>query len=1118
MYEKSYTIESPGTAGSARFWIRTFSLVALATGLFSPEKVAAYDVCSDGGHCTHEEMVAYGHEVYMNNGGDPILGESLSSSQAQNGAGHEDGVDHIYGWHRVDFGAFSLVTVTHFWDADLGPDVQSSLGALDDLGGPFPNSWQKAKQYWAMALGEYANGNHTRAYHYLGHVAHHIGDNTIPTHVHVNAHDPASGDDSFEDWMSGGTDFPTQPGFDVPGSDLSEDEELELSQPIGRYTPRAGGHDPLKYIDLDVDILEVPGIETPLDKLYWLLYTTNQIADFFPSDRAEGDSIDPEGWVEQELDNLELLVSPRLTSEDLADNDCVDPDFICIPGAPGDYDNNLVDQDLGIIREYSYLRGIRAIAALFKLFEQTVNTQPIVAVVIERVRELEGCNSVLEDCDFYAAITIGDHRAVNEGDRFLNLGSDNATDIQPDWAWGQVVDMSGTLPINIAILDEDTGTDDLVNITNAKPDLSQCDGFGDIECVVEAMLAARTLSLNLNLAKCFSGESGAITGRSLTGGSRCGQTLSSNATGNEDDDAQGIAKVWFKVLAIEPNGPPVADAGGPYDVNEGTEIVFDASASTDPDGDPLEYRWDFQNDGQWDTDWSTSPTAFQTWNDDWTGSVVVEVRDTWDASSTDVASVTVRNVPPILEVREGFTANEGASVSLGSTQFSDPGTLDTHTATIDWGDGTALEAGNVNEAGGAGTVSGSHVYADNGIYTVEVCVTDDDEATTCDTFQIEVLNTPPIVSPGPDLQINESDFVSLPPSLFNDLGTLDTHTAVIDWGDSTVESGVVSESPFGPPGSTSGADGSVSGTHQFGDDGVYTVLVSVTDDDGDTGIGSFMVTVINVDPTMVLDKSTQTDFGGAAAFTGRIGVEQTHNASADDIGSDDLQFIWTVIDEVFSWDFEIGNTTYFNDGLSPDPFPSALGVLPFHADDEVEVTFDDPGVYTILVTVTDDDGGATRESLPKLVVGNDSCTRSAGLWGQQFSLQGKHQVADDTLIAYLAFVDFASTYFSEVISASSIEEARALFVPRNSRSKIGQRGGNRNRANMEDKTEQALFAAWLNVASGSAGLEEVLSNGMTVLDTLYHVEWVLMDSNSKHKDYLDALAHLRLITNIGCRF
>ncbi len=51
--------------------------------------------------------------------------------------------------------------------------------------------------------------------------------------------------------------------------------------------------------------------------------------------------------------------------------------------------------------------------------------------------------------------------------------------------------------------------------------------------------------------------------------------------------------------------------------------------------------------------------------------------------------------------------------------FTDP--YDTHTAVIDWGDGSTSD-GVVDEA--AGSVTGSHQYATNGFYTVTVTLTD----------------------------------------------------------------------------------------------------------------------------------------------------------------------------------------------------------------------------------------------------------------------------------------------------------------------------------------------------------------------------------------------------------
>lgn len=49
-----------------------------------------------------------------------------------------------------------------------------------------------------------------------------------------------------------------------------------------------------------------------------------------------------------------------------------------------------------------------------------------------------------------------------------------------------------------------------------------------------------------------------------------------------------------------------------------------------------------------------------------------------------------------------------------------------------------------------GTVTGSHTYTDAGMYSVEVCVTDDDGAEACDTFQVEVQLVPATVDCDPD--------------------------------------------------------------------------------------------------------------------------------------------------------------------------------------------------------------------------------------------------------------------------------------------------------------------------------------------------------------------------------
>ncbi len=225
-------------------------------------------------------------------------------------------------------------------------------------------------------------------------------------------------------------------------------------------------------------------------------------------------------------------------------------------------------------------------------------------------------------------------------------------------------------------------------------------------------------------------------------------TVSVDAEG-ESGVAGPFVRHDFLSIAVTqpPNQAPVAVAGGPYTVQEGDDLALDGSGSTDPDPDDvLTYRWDVDGDGDYDENVTgVAPTL--TWaelvalgvdNGPDTRTVTLEVSDGIHAAM-DTASLTVENGPPVLDPIAGPDSGVRCQPLLYSVDFTDLGTTDTHTATIDWGDGSPVEQASVQESGGSGTVTGVHQYTDLDNYVITITVEDNDsgQATAETTVEIE---------------------------------------------------------------------------------------------------------------------------------------------------------------------------------------------------------------------------------------------------------------------------------------------------------------------------------------------------------------------------------------------
>ncbi len=257
--------------------------------------------------------------------------------------------------------------------------------------------------------------------------------------------------------------------------------------------------------------------------------------------------------------------------------------------------------------------------------------------------------------------------------------------------------------------------------------------------------------------------------------------------------------------------------------------------------------------------------------------------------------------------------------------------------------------------------------------------------------------------------------------------------------------------------------------HTYEDDGVYTVTLTVDDGHvGSTGVDSYALTVNNLDPSLLLDMGGVVTFPGGDAFIGRTGQGQSHEASADDPGSDDLTFDWT-----FLPDITVASNVHYNDGLGPDPLYSIGGVFPFSAVDSASVTFAAPGLYTVAVTVTDDNGGSANDSLPKVVSGAASCVENLGYWQHQLPTGGQGgapyggEIDETAWLAYLTVTNFVSGVFSEDAVATTVQDVQALL----------RGGGGTGQA--QSATKETLVA-WLNFAHGGVALDEqitIKSNG-----------------------------------------
>jgi PKD repeat protein len=268
-------------------------------------------------------------------------------------------------------------------------------------------------------------------------------------------------------------------------------------------------------------------------------------------------------------------------------------------------------------------------------------------------------------------------------------------------------------------------------------------------------------------------------------------------------------------------------------VMELVSLLFDASGSSDPDGDIVEYSWDF-GDGVKDSGMYTNH-AFSTSND---YNVTLTVMDNDGDTATTTTEITVNempaNVPPVASLL----------LSASSTDMYEHVNCDGSSSTDSDGE-IVMYAWEFGDGINATGIYTNHYYTEPGTYTITLTVTDDRGATNSTSSNIiindqgdPVDNNPPIAS----FEVEQITIIAEKPTLFNASGSSDSDGAIVeyswDFGDGTGGSGKNIE-------------------HSFAAEGEFNVTLTVYDNDGASDSDYTIVTVEPKAPTGTLDFSRE---------------------------------------------------------------------------------------------------------------------------------------------------------------------------------------------------------------------------------------------------------------------
>ena len=472
---------------------------------------------------------------------------------------------------------------------------------------------------------------------------------------------------------------------------------------------------------------------------------------------------------------------------------------------------------------------------------------------------------------------------------------------------------NGSFTVNVRVTDGDGGEDTsstTVIVNNLDPTISDTSNNGPIDEGSSATItvtatdpagAADPLSYQFDCDNDAIYEIGPQPGNTTSCNFGDNGSFMVNVRVTDGDGGEDTSSTTVTVNNVDPT---ISDTSNNGPIDEGSSATITVTA-TDPAGaaDPLSYEFDCDGNLTYEVGPQAGNTTSCSFANDGSFTVNVRVTDGDGGADTDSTTVTVNNVAPVVDAVADDTIDEGDSFTGGGS-FTDAG-ADTWTATVDYGEGAGPQPLTLNLDK---TFLLSNIYEQDDVYTVTVKVNDDDTFGT-DTLTVTVNNVAPVVDAVADDTIDEGDSFTGGGS-FTDAGA-DTWTATVDYGEGA-----------GPQPLTLNADKTVSLSNVYKQDGVYTVTVTVSDDDT-SGNDTLTVTVNNVGPVV----------SGGADDTINEGATFTGGGSFTDPGAD----IWTAMVD-------------YGEGAGPQ----ALTLNPDKTFSLSNV-YEQDSVYTITVTVNDDD-------------------------------------------------------------------------------------------------------------------------------------------------------------------